>query len=222
MKIGEKNYALFLAIGFFSAFAGFSVGLIPYIGYVLASLFGFIVLLGELRMYKKILNHETVNFESFLNLVFDPVVFNKLQPYLIVVFVMSLLETLLLHSGLKFMNVTLIVPTVIVSLCGFAALSEIEKDIVNPIEAIKFIFKGLWQNVISCIVCLLLVLLFCFVCAVACFIPLFLYAMPMLLAVKYLVYAAIFENLDVEQTLAEWTAIVDGPKVAPPVEPPAL
>jgi hypothetical protein len=225
MKIGQRHWGLFIAIGAFTLLTGFSVGLIPFIGYVFASILGFVVLVGELRMYKKILRHEPVNFETFMNLVFDPVIFRKFQPYLVIVLVVSLLETFVVHSGLKFMNLTLVIPTVFISIVGYAAFSEIENPVLNPSEAIKYVLKGLWKNIIACLACAILVMVFSFVCAIACFVPLFLVAMPFLLAVKYLIYASIFEDLDVDQTLAEWTILTA--KVTPttdsqPTEPPAL
>lgn len=218
MKVAERNYSLCLACGLLVALVNMIIGFIPFIGAVASTVLLFLFYVAELQFVRRLMNKEEVNFEQFLQMVFDPKVFTKHSHYVVICAISALIATALIHidssstsyysqTGGIFMSlggIWNLFNYVLVMLCAFAVDLQEKNPDLNWQTALRRAFAGLWQNIIPWILTSILIVIFLVVTMALCVLPFFLYFVPMMFPFMFLVYASIFEGLNIEQVSEDW------------------
>jgi hypothetical protein len=209
IKIGERHYTLLLMCGLLVFASSFIVGLFPYVGNFCALFLTFIYGLAGMRLTQQILKQGSGTFDDYLKYAFDPVVFKKFQPFLVIIFLMA---TLQVTSGIFKITTLLYFSSVtsylFITLFMVSAFLLLQQPSIGWQDAFKKVLSGFWQNGLTWVAAGFLMAIFAVVSALLCFVPFLLYFIPMTFSLAYLIYASIFEDLNIDALISEWSSKV--------------
>lgn len=209
LKIGERNYTLFLVCGLLMYIVTFIASIIPFVGHIASLLLLFLFALGAMRLTQQILKFPDAknDLDTYLKFVFDPVYFQRFQMQigiLVGLGAVTLAMSYVRLTSLIFLSSSIIY--MITALFIFSAFMALENPALEWHKALEKVFQGIILNLGVYICAGLLFGLFAVVSLALCFVPFLLYFVPMTFSVCYLIYASIFENLDIEALITEWSS----------------
>jgi len=207
IKVSEKYYTLFLGCGLLYFFTITAIGFIPYLGTIASLFLMFLYSLANMRLSQKIRHGGTAVFDDYLKLAFDPVIFEKFVPFLVMLFAISFTQVVSTVVKMTFLMLTMsFVNYFVVTIAVFASYMMLQDSSLDWKTASLKVMRGLWMNVLPTVAGWFIFALFAGFCALLCFVPFLLYFLPMTLPLSYLIYSSIFEGLDVDKTIAEWSS----------------
>lgn len=218
IKVAERNYSLCLACGLLVMLINMFVSFIPFLGSIASTVLIFLFYTAQLKFVRRLLNKEEVNFEQFLQTIFDPEIFSKNSPYIVICAISAALASFLViidsaatsyyyrQGGILMSlgSVWNVLNFLLATLCAFAVDLRDKNPELSWQAGLRRAFAGVWQNIIPWVLTGLLVSLFAIVSMVLCVLPFFLYFVPMTFPYVYLIYASIFEGLNIEQVADDW------------------
>lgn len=207
LKVGERHYTLFLVCGLLVYITTAVLGAIPFVGSVASLLLTFIYSVAGMRMTQQILKQGTGTVDDFLKYAFDPAFFKSFQVHLLLLAGLGLLSfttVFIKVTSLIFASSAAIY--LFTYLFSFSAFLMLQNPGLQLQAALEKVFQGFVLNIGAWLVAVLLLGLFGAVSLLLCFVPFFLYFVPMTFSVGYLIYASVFENLDVEALITEWSS----------------
>lgn len=206
MKLGERHYSLFLACGLLVCITCFFAMILPYIGFFLNLLLLFIFFIANMRLTQQVLTSGSATFDDYLKYAFDLRFFRIFSPFLFMVLALAILlwGTQYINAGSFLMFISLL-SFVFISILSFAAFMQLNNPNLSWDVALKKVLAGFWQNITTWGLGGLFIGIFAIVSALLCFVPLLLYFVPMTFSVGYLMYASIYEDLDIDRLIVEWS-----------------
>ena len=207
MAIAKKNYSLFLACSLLMFCVILFVSLSPCVGGIFSPLLSFIFIVATLRFLRQFLAGSTMTFENYMNLVTDKSILEKGQRYLIVILAVNGAAVVLQHSSgfVLIGSLVAFAASLVAPIAGYSAFMQYTDSDLLWQEALKKVFSGMVQNIIPSILFSIITSIFMVASLLACVLPVVLYFMPMIFASGYLYYCSIFEGLDIDQVLEEWS-----------------
>jgi hypothetical protein len=207
LKIGERNYTLFLICGLIMYITSFIVSVIPFVGAIASLMLSFIFTLAGMRLTQFILKNPEAkaDIDTYLKFAFDPDYFNRFRTQLAILFVAGVIS--LSSTYLRFISFTFVTSAVIflvTYLVSISAFMIIQNPDMHWQKALEKVFQGFTLNLGSWLCAFILLGAFAVVSLLLCFVPFLLYFVPMTFSVGYLIYASVFENVDIESLITEW------------------
>ncbi len=205
IEISKKYYSLFLGCGLLMILSVTGVSFIPVVGGIASPLMTFLFSLGTMRMVHQIITTEKGVFDDFLKYSFDPIVFEKFVPFLVIIglvncisvgFALGKFHYALFPSGIL-ANLTTFV-------CVHAAYMMLIKSELTWDAAIKTTLRGSWMNALTLFVSFIFITLFVTGSLLMCIVGFFLYFVPMTFPLNFLMFSSIYDGLDIDMTLKTW------------------
>lgn len=209
LKIGEHNYTLFLICGLIMYITLFILSVIPLVGTIASLLLLFLYLLAAMRLVHNLLREPTlkIDLDSYLKYTFDASYFERFKTPLIILVGLGVLSAASVFTRLtSLIFLGSVVVYTMTYLFSFSAFMMIQNPQMDWQKAINKVFQGFTLNLGSWVAALVLLSAFALVSLILCFVPFLLYFAPMTFAVGYLIYASIFESLDIEAVITEWSS----------------
>ena len=209
LKVGERHYTLFLISGLIMYITLFVCSVIPYLGAIASPLLSFMFSLAGMRLVHQIIKEKTLktDLDTYLKFVFDPMYIQRFRTQYLILAGMGLLS--IASTFTRITTLTLAISVIVYFLTylfSFSAFMMIQNPHVFWRKAIDKIFQGFTLNAGALTMAMLLLSLFAGLSLALCFVPFLLYFVPMTFAVSYLIYASIFENMDIEAFIKEWSS----------------
>lgn len=222
IEISKQFYSLFLAIGLIMLVAVVGISVIPYLGTLAVPLVSYLAGLGSMRLIDQIFKTNKATFDDYLKYTFDPVVFEKFAPFLILIALFNSVSVGLTLGKLTYVLLPWsTLGNVVTVLSMQASYMMILKPELKWDAALKAILRGSWMNILALICLFLCTGVFALGSLLMCLIGFFLYFIPMTTPLNYLVFSSIYEGRDIDQTTKEWSIKSrDVQTVAAPVDEP--
>lgn len=207
VAIAQNHYSLFLGCSLLVFMSSLLISIIPFLGAIAAICLLFLFTVGQMRLTEQVRRTQTATFDDFLKYVFDPALLQKFAPFLII-----LAGIAVVNIGAALLKLQIVAGLFslignLAAICfSFAAFASIKNPTLSIKTSALTVLQGLWQNVLTWLCCGLLVIILAATSAALCILPFFFYFLPMALPLGYLTYASIFEGLDIDATIAEWSS----------------
>lgn len=212
IKLGERHYTLFLICGLIMAISLVITKAIPYVGSISYMILSFLYVMGAMRMTDHTLQHGKASVDDFLKYTFDTSYFQRFSVQLIALVGLGVFLLLATYLNLFFTALaSTALSTIMTQLLTFSAFMMWRNPSLHWKEAFERIFNGFSLNLGTWLISLLLLALFATLTIILCLAPFLLYFVPMTFGVTYMIYASIYENLDIESLITEWSS-------KPPIE----
>ncbi len=216
LKIGERNYTLFIICGLIMYISLFILWAIPTlvhvwfiaaVGNVGVSLLMFFYSLATMRLTHALLREPTLktDLDSFLKYAFDATYFEKFKMPILIIAGLAVLAQI--APFLRFTPLILackVAAATALFLFIFSAFMMLQNPLMDWKVAFNKVYQGLTLNMTASLATLGILGIFAVVSLALCLAPFLLYFVPMTFSVGYLVYASIFESLDIEAVITEW------------------
>lgn len=212
VKLGERHYTLFLICGLITTISLIILNAIPYIGSLLYMVLSFFYIIGSMRMTEQIIKYDKGTVDDFLKYVFEVSYFKQFQVHLIALIGFGLFLIAISFFKIFFTSIlSMVLSTLVTQLLSFSAFMMLHNSSLPWKSAFEKIFSGFTLNLGAWVISLILLAVFAIISIVLCLAPFLLYFVPMTFGVSYLIYSSIYENLNVESLITEWSS-------KPPIE----
>lgn len=206
LKIGERHYTLFLICGLIIYITTFIISAIPFFGSIASIMLTFLYAIAGMRLTQQALQQNAATVDDFFKYTFDSEYFKKFKIQFGILFglgVISLSSTLIKLTSVLLVSNTVV--HLITYLIGFSAFMILQNPTLKWNSALEKVFQGFILNLGPWIMVSVLLVVFAALSLLLCFVPFLLYFVPMTFSVGYLIYSSIFENLNIDTFLADWS-----------------
>jgi hypothetical protein len=189
--------------------ASFLISIIPFIGPIVGPLLTFLFMFGAMRMVQQAIQGSTPTFDDFLKYSFDQVVFQRFTPFLGIIAGCGIITDVIQFAAPKMIYVSgawSFVMQIIFYACLYGAFLMLKNASLTWQAALLESYKGLMKNALTIIFHVFLLGLCALGSLCLCGVGLILLFIPLSVPVNYLAFASIFEGLDIDKTILEWSS----------------
>lgn len=209
LKIGERNYTLFVICSLIMYISLFILSVIPFVGFIASLILLFLYWLAALRLTHNLLKEPTLktDLDSYLKYAFDKDYFERFKTPLIILAALGVISIVSVYTrvtGLILLGTLL--SYFATYLFSFAAFMMIQNPGMTWDKALNKIYQGFTLNLGAWTAAMVILMAFASISMILCFAPFLLYFAPMTFSTGYLIYASIFESLDTEAVITEWSS----------------
>lgn len=208
-RLTKSSYGLILGIAIISAIIQYVCNNIPFLGPILGSTFSFFFTVGVYNIVSKIIKKQDVVFSDLLILFNDSKLFKRCLSYLILIVVLAIPSAIFqAYSGVDYKEISYTSPIfilmslyyIIISALLYFSLAIIVFQNKSLKESISISFNAVLKNFFPLIVSGILVCVFGIICMILLVIPFIFVFLPILIPFQFIVYATIFEDLNLPLT----------------------
>lgn len=209
LRIGERHYTLFVICSLIMYISLFILSVIPFIGFVASLVLLFFYWLAAMRLTHNLLKEPTLktDLDTYLKYAFDKDYIERFKTPLIILGALGVISVATVYTRISGLILLGTVASYLATyLFSFTAFMMLQTPGMTWDQALNKVYQGFTLNLGAWLAAILILMAFAVASLLLCFAPFLLYFAPMTFSVGYLIYASIFESLDTEAVITEWSS----------------